>query len=571
MKNRKLYLGLICVLVVFIIYLLNIIIEDNGIALGHVVINAEDRPHEWKEMIATDINGAHLSLEVDGVQVKFNKYHLYMGNDMKIMIPVDIFPKVFNCAINYMDNSYIQLQKGDTVVEISVDMGAIYVNDAVVELTNGMVVADGVYYVNSKVLEKGFGYTYNWLAGSNTLQLADASKEHFLPSKYNYADVGRLPVIKNQGTFSTCWASAATTAVESSVLPKDKLTFSVDNMVGNNGYNATAYEGGDYTRAIAYLTSWYGPVYETEDPYGDGIVNKDATAKKHVQEVQILESKNLEAIKKAVFLQGGVESSLYTSMSKAGQSSWYYNKDTYAYCYIGTQKPNHDVVIVGWDDNYSKDNFSVPLEADGAFICANSWGEQFGDKGLFYVSYYDSNIGIHSVAYTSVEDSDNYDNIYQSDLCGWVGQLGYEEETAYFANVYTAKRPEEIKAVGFYATGKNTSYEIYVVEDFTDASSLNKRRLIQTGSMKNAGFYTVDLNTAVRMEPGKKYAVVIKITTPDEVRPIAIEYKAGKATQGVVLDDGEGYISYLGRVWENVEESKKCNICLKMYTDRVED
>ena len=102
----------------------------------------------------------------------------------------------------------------------------------------------------------------------------------------------------------------------------------------------------------------------------------------------------------------------------------------YSYCYIGTKKPNHDVVIIGWDDNYSKDNFSVSLEGNGAFICVNSWGDRFGDDGLFYVSYYDSNIGIHNVVYTRVEDNDNYDNIYQSDLCGWVGQLGYECDTA---------------------------------------------------------------------------------------------------------------------------------------------
>lgn len=570
MKNRKLYLGLIFVLLAVVVYLLTIIIEDEGIALGKVAVRPEDRPIEWYEVISTDINGEHLILEVDGVEIKFNKYHLYMGNDMNVMIPVAIFPQVFQCAINYLSDTYIQLQKGKTVVEIESDMNVVYVNDAAIELGNGMKVVDGEYYVNSKVMEKGFGYSYNWKSSNNTLQLADGSVESYLPSRYNYGEVGRLPDIKNQGSLSTCWAFAAISAVESTILPEDKLSLSVDNMVGNNGYSSTAHEGGDYTRAIAYLTSWTGPVLESEDVYGDGIINKQATAKKHVQEAQILESKNIEAIKRAVFLQGGVESSLYTSMSKAGQTSWYYNDKTSAYCYIGTQKPNHDVVIVGWDDNYSKDNFSVHLEADGAFICANSWGKEFGDNGLFYVSYYDSNIGIHSVAYTSVENSDNYDNIYQSDLCGWVGQLGYEEESAYFANAYTAKSDEEVKAVGFYAIGKNTSYEIYVVEDFTDASSLNKRRMLQSGSFKNAGYYTVDLDTPVIMDAGTKYAIVVKITTPDVGRPIAIEYRAGKSTQDVILDDGEGYISYLGRVWENVEASKNCNICLKMYTDNIE-
>ena len=63
-------------------------------------------------------------------------------------------------------------------------------------------------------------------------------------------------------------------------------------------------------------------------------------------------------------------------------------------------------------------------------------------QGVFYVSYYDTNVGIHNLVYTGVEDTDNYDTIYQSDLCGWVGQLGYNRDTIYGANVYIAENNE---------------------------------------------------------------------------------------------------------------------------------
>ncbi|MFR8427584.1 MAG: lectin like domain-containing protein [Roseburia inulinivorans] len=46
--------------------------------------------------------------------------------------------------------------------------------------------------------------------------------------------------------------------------------------------------------------------------------------------------------------------------------------------------------------------------------------------------------------YTGIEDSDNYDHIYQSDLCGWVGQLGYNKESIYGANVYTAESNQNL-------------------------------------------------------------------------------------------------------------------------------
>ena len=79
----------------------------------------------------------------------------------------------------------------------------------------------------------------------------------------------------------------------------------------------------------------------------------------------------------------------------------------------------------------------------------NSWGTGFGDGGYFWVSYYDSNVGIYNAAYTKIENTDNYDRIYQSDKCGWVGQLGYGNEEAYFANLYTAMVTRCLKLLVF--------------------------------------------------------------------------------------------------------------------------
>lgn len=69
------------------------------------------------------------------------------------------------------------------------------------------------------------------------------------------------------------------------------------------------------------------------------------------------------------------------------------------------------------------------------------------------MSYYDTNIGVHNIVYTGIEPTDNYDNIYQSDLCGWVGQIGYGEDTAWFANAYKTKTKEELAAAGFMQQG----------------------------------------------------------------------------------------------------------------------
>lgn len=51
--------------------------------------------------------------------------------------------------------------------------------------------------------------------------------------------------------------------------------------------------------SLAYLTAWQGPVLEKDDPY-DGELTKNLAPVKHVQEAQIIESKDLEKIKEAV-------------------------------------------------------------------------------------------------------------------------------------------------------------------------------------------------------------------------------------------------------------------------------
>ena len=97
---------------------------------------------------------------------------------------------------------------------------------------------------------------------------------------------------------------------------------------------------------------------------------------------------------------------------------------------------------------------------------------------------------------------DNYKKIYQSDLCGWVGQIGYGQDQAWFANTYRAGKGEELAAAGFYATDKDTEYEIYVARNLPEAGSrgmeraLNDRTAVVRGKLANAGYYTCLLYTS---------------------------------------------------------------------------
>ena len=318
--------------------------------------------------------------------------------------------------------------------------------------------------------------------------------------------------------------------------------------------------------SMAYLTSWAGPVLEQDDPYGDGQSPDDLQAVCHVQEVRMPDTKDYQAIKQTVYLYGGVESSLYMDFTEYTGQSDYYSEEHKSYGYTGQEAPNHDVVIIGWDDGYPADNFNQTMQGDGAFICQNSWGNEFGEDGVFYVSYYDTNIGNDNVAYTRIDAPDNYDTLYQSDLCGWCGQIGYNTEKASFANVYEAVGNQELKAVGFYATGPDTEYRISIQPEFTDETSLGEAQILQSGYLQYAGYYTVDLTEAVSVRAGDRFAVIVQITTPGSQYPIAVEYASDELQDAVDLSDGEGYISADGYLyWERVETEQQSNLCLKVY------
>lgn len=418
--------------------------------------------------------------------------------------------------------------------------------------------SDGAALVES-MLEKKAGKT------AESLVIHQEKEEAELPARYDYREEKREVPVRDQGQHGTCWAFASLTALETALMPEELLDFSRDHLNYHNHFKMGTEEGGSYIMSVAYLTSWAGPVLEQDDPYGDGRSPDDLTAVCHVQEVRMPAAKDYEAIKQTVYLYGGVESSLYMDFDDPTQDSAYYSREYSSYGYTGEEAANHDVVIIGWDDDYPAENFTRAVAGDGAFICQNSWGESFGEDGIFYVSYYDTNIGNDNVAYTRVDGPDNYDTLYQSDLCGWCGQIGYNTEKASFANVYEAAGNQDLKAVGFYATGPDTEYRISIQPEFTGEESLGEAQILQSGYLQYAGYYTIDLNETVAVQAGARFAVIVQITTPDSQYPIAVEYSSDELKEAVDLSDGEGYISADGYHWERVETEQQSNLCLKVY------
>ncbi len=498
-------------------------------------------------------NGIEIRLE--NKSLRTFGYKIMMKEGTSLMASERFLEDIMGCSVLIYRNGDVKVCRARTTLD--------YKSSEVEKTEDGEIYIPISDYINQLGYQVSFSFVEDYVNFKNT----DGGK--YLPEAYDMRDYGRVTPVKDQGSYETCWAFSSLAALETVNMPYEENDFSEDHMSRSNDFSLELKDGGDHSMSIAYLASWKGPVREEDDPYGDGVSDDSLKSVKHLKEALIIDKRDDDKIKSAVFKYGGVETSIYISMTYGNEGSEYYNKETASYYYDGDEEPTHELVIVGWNDHYPKENFAKKPKGDGAYICKNSWGEKFGDDGYFYVSYEDVNICSKSIVYTKLDDADNYDNIYQTDLLGWVGAMGYKSESAYMANVYTAGGDETLKAISFYATGPETTFKVFIVPEYKDETSLNSgRKEIGKGETRYAGYYTVDLSQDIKLKKGQRFAIIMSVKTPGSERPIAIECDGGDRTEGVDLTDGEGFISARGAVWESAE-SEEANVCLKVFTDNT--
>ena len=382
--------------------------------------------------------------------------------------------------------------------------------------------------------------------------------------------------IKDQGISGTCWAFATYESLESFLMPREIWDFSenhLKNLLSSAYPEGFDYvEGGNMFMSTAYLARWNGPVKVSDDPYSPYsiISTQNLTVQKHVQNVSFYPDRNgpmdNNEIKSAIMNYGV----LYTTIN---YDPAFYSATTHSYYYNGTLDSNHAVNIVGWNDSFDRNRFPNPPPGNGAFIVKNCWGTGFGEKGYFYVSYYDSDIGTSNAVFTA-ENADNYKYIYQYDPLGWTDNYGYGNLTSWCANIFTAKSNEVLKAVSFYTTDLNCRYELYIyINSGFNPISPAGPVLTQTGIISTSGYHTVRLNSGVQLNEGKKFSVVLKLINSGYNYPVAVEAPIAGYSSKARANLGESFISPDGNNWTDLTtdpDHSNTNVCIKAFTDKIE-
>jgi len=431
--------------------------------------------------------------------------------------------------------------------------------------------------------------------------LPGLSTSSSLPAVYDMRvnNPERVPGLRDQRPHGDCWAFANAEAAESTMVATGVLTdpvstperqISTNHLVhavfstntffgGSNPYG----HGGNSGWTAAAWSHWFGP--QPEAAYPDSDIPSTLTSSQlrtaayHLRNWWVLpsphnsrgvySSANTSVIKSAILKYGAVTLAVYID------HSYTYFDPSHTYFYDPhDDHTTHLVTIVGWDNTIAASNFtgtSKKPTRNGAFLIQNSWGD---DVSYYYISYDDNAMSHPTIfvlrsAVTTPGYRSAYDwtTQYAYDTLGWVTTVKTGSRSASFANKYTAKSAQALRAVQFVTAQPNTSYKVSVYLSPKKSSSptaggkagVIKGTVTKTisGKATYSGYQTVTFPTPLLLKKGQKFSVVIKQSVSSGSVGIPVE---GKLTANPgskwSISAGQSYI-YRWGAWHDAKSVYK--------------
>ncbi len=332
-----------------------------------------------------------------------------------------------------------------------------------------------------------------------------------LPKRFDSRDWGWVSSVKNQIIDGSCWAFGTIAALESALLKSTGIEYDFsennikDTMLEYSKYGVFNILGTGY---VLYPTqnilSWLGPIFEQNDTFDELakispiFFSEDNV---HIQDaIFVGPRKNLtdnDEVKKAIMRCGSLAIEYYSSTDEMD-----YNNKTHAQYQNLLNDRTHIVSVVGWDDNYSKENFITSPPGDGAWILKDSFGLENGDKGFIYLSYYDISFLNSSYAVGFIiENTERYVRNYQTDLSGeliFSQAVGGRDAT--YKITYESSGSELISGAGTYFKYEGEQYVLNIYVN-------GVLKHTQNGTGPYYGFHTIKLTDEIPIKKEDNFTV----------------------------------------------------------------
>lgn len=206
-----------------------------------------------------------------------------------------------------------------------------------------------------------------------------ATETEELPSKYDLRNDINIKV-ENQKDKPWCEYYSITKMIETYIQRTKGITYNL-----SEAYVAYYNEFGGTNR---------NQVLESDFPNKEYAITEtnqkkynEATEKAVVEDFEYLSNinKDINKVKEYIIKYGGA-----FSITMCDNQMDSYKGGIYRSNKSSENRGEHGVIIIGWDDNYSKDNFVYEKpQNNGAWLVLNTWGSSWGNKGTCWVSYED--------------------------------------------------------------------------------------------------------------------------------------------------------------------------------------
>ena len=170
--------------------------------------------------------GQTIHAVIDNQTYNNSKSKFYMDKNRNIMVPVSMLRDALNCSAHVYDKKSSSGGKNHSQ-SVSMDVGQkkAYLNGDEVDISSALKEVRGQLVVSLEDLSNLLGYSCSFDIASNTITASDKDTSAIVPASYDLRERDRVSTIYNQGSYGTCWAFAATSALESSLRPEEKVKF----------------------------------------------------------------------------------------------------------------------------------------------------------------------------------------------------------------------------------------------------------------------------------------------------------------------------------------------------------